>query len=41
MAKIGGISSRKIEENIKKLKRKKIIERIGGDKGGWWKVINE
>ena len=31
-----GISSRKIEENIAKLKAKRLIERIGPDKGGYW-----
>jgi len=33
-----GISSRKIEENIKKLKEQSIIKRIGGAKGGHWEV---
>ena len=35
---IVGMSSRKIEENLSKLKAKGIIERIGPDKGGYWKV---
>jgi len=34
-----GISERKIKENIKKLKEKGIIKRIGPDKGGYWKVL--
>jgi ATP-dependent DNA helicase RecG len=34
-----GISSRKVEENIKKLKEKGIIKRIGPAKGGHWEVI--
>lgn len=34
-----GLSIRGIEENIKKLKREGRIRRIGGDKGGHWKVI--
>ena len=34
-----GLSTRGIEENIKKLKREGRIRRIGGDKGGHWKVI--
>jgi len=31
-----GISSRKIEENIAKLKALGCLERIGGAKGGYW-----
>ena len=38
LSRIIGISQRKIEENIKKLKKKEIIKRIGPDKGGYWKV---
>lgn len=34
-----GISSRKVEENIKKLKEKGIIKRIGPAKGGYWELI--
>ena len=34
-----GLSTRGIEENIKKLKREGRIRRIGGDNGGRWKVI--
>lgn len=34
-----GISSRKIEENIKKLKDKAILKRIGAAKGGYWQII--
>jgi predicted HTH transcriptional regulator len=33
-----GISGRKIRENIKKLKTKGLINRIGPDKGGHWEV---
>ena len=29
------------KENIKKLKNKNILQRIGSDKGGCWKVIKE
>jgi len=36
---IVGISSRKVEENIKKLKDLKILERVGSAKGGYWKII--
>ena len=34
-----GLSTRGIEENIKKLKREGRIRRIGGDNGGHWEVI--
>ena len=33
-----GISERKIKENIAKLKKKGLLERIGPAKGGYWKV---
>lgn len=36
-----GISSRKIEDNLKKLKENGILERVGGSKGGFWRVINK
>ncbi|ODS32139.1 MAG: ATP-dependent DNA helicase RecG [Candidatus Scalindua rubra] len=36
---IVGISERKIKENIKKLKQIGLIERIGPDKGGYWKAL--
>ena len=36
-----GISQRKIEENISKLKKKGILERIGPAKGGHWKVVEK
>jgi len=36
-----GISQRKIEENISKLKKKGIIKRIGSPKGGHWEVIKK
>ena len=35
-----GISHRKIQENIAKLKEYGIIKRIGSAKGGHWKIIN-
>ena len=38
LANIVGISKRKIEENISKLKAKGLIERIGVGNGGYWKV---
>ncbi|MEA3343092.1 MAG: winged helix-turn-helix transcriptional regulator, partial [archaeon] len=33
-----GISERKIKENIRKLKDKCLLKRIGPDKGGHWEV---
>ncbi|MFH1838260.1 MAG: ATP-binding protein [Candidatus Kuenenbacteria bacterium] len=33
------ISTTAVENNIKKLKEKKIIRRIGSDKGGYWEVL--
>jgi ATP-dependent DNA helicase RecG len=41
LAIIVGISPRKIKENISKLKTKGLLERIGPDKGGYWKVIRK
>ncbi|SFV61819.1 Huntington interacting protein HYPE [hydrothermal vent metagenome] len=38
LSELVGISSRKIEENIKKLKEEKIIERVGANRGGYWKL---
>jgi len=39
LAQIVGISSRKIEENIAKLKRRERLKHIGPDKGGHWEVV--
>ena len=36
-----GISQRKIEENISKLKKKGLLKRIGPAKGGYWEVIEK
>lgn len=36
-----GISTRAIEKNIAKLKSQNHIERIGGAKGGFWKIIEK
>jgi predicted HTH transcriptional regulator len=36
-----GISSRKIEDNLKKLKENGILERVGVSKGGFWRLINK
>ena len=38
LSEIVGISSRKIEENIKKLKARGVVKRIGPAKGGHWEV---
>lgn len=35
-----GISQRKIEENIAKLKEKGILRRVGPAKGGHWEVLD-
>jgi len=34
-----GISDRKVETNLQKLKAKGLIKRVGADRGGYWKVI--
>ena len=34
-----GISARKVEQNIAKLKQKGILERVGPARGGHWKVV--
>ncbi len=33
-----GINTRNVQKNIQQLKNKKFIERIGPDKGGFWKI---
>jgi ATP-dependent DNA helicase RecG len=38
LASVVGISKRKIEENIAKLKAKGLLDRIGADNGGYWQV---
>ncbi|WP_417361570.1 hypothetical protein [Galbibacter sp.] len=38
MADIIKISTRAIEKQLHKLKREGVIDRIGSDKGGYWKV---
>ncbi len=40
LAKIVGITRKSINENMKKLQSQKIIERIGADKNGHWKILN-
>jgi len=39
LAEIVGISQRKIEDNLSKLKKMNILERVGADRGGYWKVL--
>ena len=39
LSEIFRISSRKIEENIKKLKAQGVVKRIGPAKGGHWEVL--
>ncbi len=41
LAKLIGISPRKIQDNIAKLKDIGVLERIGPDKGGHWEVIKK
>jgi len=41
LAKIVGTSQRKIEENLSKLKKLNVIERVGADRGGHWKVLTK
>ncbi|MCE5174432.1 MAG: winged helix-turn-helix transcriptional regulator [Bacteroidales bacterium] len=36
-----GISVRKIETNISKLRKTGIIRRIGSPKGGYWEITNK
>jgi ATP-dependent DNA helicase RecG len=36
-----GISERKTQENIKKLKGKGLLKRVGPDKGGYWEILNK
>jgi len=35
-----GISNRSIERNLQKLQKENKLERVGPDKGGYWKVID-
>ncbi|GAA4847840.1 helix-turn-helix domain-containing protein [Algivirga pacifica] len=38
MAEQVGISERAIQKNIQKLKEEQLLERVGPDKGGYWKI---
>ncbi len=39
LSKLLGISQRKIEDNLSKLKDKGLLRRIGADRGGHWEII--
>jgi len=41
LCEIVGISSRKIEDNIKKLKALGVLMRIGPPKGGYWEIVQK
>ena len=41
MSEILKISTTAIDKNINKLKSKKLLKRVGPDKGGYWEVIDE
>jgi ATP-dependent DNA helicase RecG len=41
LSKMTGLTRRGIEYNLSRLKEKGFIERVGPDKGGYWKVRTE
>jgi len=41
LSKETGINARNIQKHLKQLKDKKFIERIGPDRGGYWKVLKK
>ena len=41
MAEVIGISTTAIDKNISTMKRKGFIERVGPDRGGYWKVVKK
>ena len=41
IAEITGITADGVFWNIKKLKEKGLIGRVGADKGGYWKIIGK
>lgn len=41
LSKIVGITEKNVRNNMKKLKEMGILERIGPDKGGYWKIRNK
>lgn len=41
MSRIIGISPRAVEKHITRLKKKGLIKRIGPDKGGHWRVVED
>ncbi|MDR0509989.1 MAG: winged helix-turn-helix transcriptional regulator [Rikenellaceae bacterium] len=38
LSKIVGITAGNIMVNLSKLKSKGLLERVGGDRGGYWKI---
>ena len=40
LAEIIGISTTAIDKNIKQLKKKGLLKRIGPDKGGHWEIVD-
>jgi len=41
LSEVVGISERKIKENIKKLKQKGMLKRMGSAKAGYWKILKD
>ena len=41
LAEMTGLTRRGIEWNLSKLKAEGLIERVGADKGGYWKIKEE
>lgn len=41
LADLVGISSRKIQDNVAKLKSMGVLKRVGPDKGGHWEIVSE
>jgi ATP-dependent DNA helicase RecG len=39
LAKIVGVTRKNIVNNMKKLKEKGVLKRVGSDKAGYWKVL--
>lgn len=40
LASIIGVSRDTIKEHIARLKRDQVVERVGGNRGGFWKVLD-
>jgi predicted HTH transcriptional regulator len=39
IGKLIGVTDRTVENDIAKLQKQKIIERIGSDKSGYWQIV--